>query len=144
MDVIPQFVGEKVFETGINLPAGEGRVSYALRSEMGEAIADVLAEDGSDNRIYQLTGSRACAFSDVATALTYLSGKNVKYTPAEKSAFEEQMKKRGVPDPVIEKVTGFIAGIKNEQEEEVTSELENLLGRKPASLEEGLKILYNL
>ena len=75
MDTIPQFVGgEKVFETGINLPAGEGRVAYALRSEMGEAIANVLSEDGCDNRIYKFTGSEAYTFGAVAAALTDLSG----------------------------------------------------------------------
>jgi NAD(P)H dehydrogenase (quinone) len=144
MDVLPQFVGEKVFETGINLPAGEGRVSYALRSEMGEAIANVLAEDGCDNRIYQLTGSEGYSFGDVASALTDLTGKNVKYTPVEKSAFEAQMKERGMPETVIEKVVGFITDIKNGQEAEVTSELENLLGRNPSTLKEGLKTLFKL
>ena len=145
MDVIPQFVGgEKVFETGINLPAGDGKVAYALRSEMGEAIANVLAEDGCDSRIYQLTGNEASTFSDVAAALTELSGKDVKYAPAEKSAFETQMKGRGTPEAVIEKVVGFITDIKNGQEAETTSELEILLGRKPAKLHEGLKTLFKL
>jgi NAD(P)H dehydrogenase (quinone) len=145
MDTIPQFVGgEQVFETGINLPAGEGRVAYALRREMGEAIANVLAEDGCDNKIYQLTGSEASTFGDVAAALTNLSGKEVKYAPAEKSAFETGMKARGVPEPVIEKVVGFITDIKNGQEEETTSELENLLGRKTAPLNEGLKTLFKI
>lgn len=145
MDTVPQFVGEKVFETGINLPAGQGRVAYALRSEMGEAIANVLSEDGCcDNRIYQLTGSQAYTFGDVAAALTNLSGKEVKYTPSEKSVFEKQMKRRGVSEPVAQKVVGFITDIKNGQEEEVTSDLENLLGRKPATLQEVLKTLFKL
>jgi NAD(P)H dehydrogenase (quinone) len=144
MDVIPQFVGEKVFKTGINLPAGEGRVAYALRREMGEAIANVLAEEGCGNRTYQLTGSETCTFDDVATALTVLSGREVKYKSFEKSEFETAMKGRGTPEPIIEKVTGFITDIKNGQEEEVVSDLEKLLGRKPTSLREGLKTLYNL
>ncbi len=145
LDTIPQFVGgEKVFETGINLPAGEGRVAYAMRSEMGEAIANVLAEDGCDNKFYQLTGSVAATFSDIAAALSELSGKDVKYAPAEKSAFETGMRGRGTPEPVIEKVVGFITDIKNGQEEEVTSELEKLLGRKPATLNQGLKTLFKL
>ena len=145
MDTIPQFVGgEKVFETGINLPAGQGRVAYALRSEMGEAMAKVLAEDGCENRIYKFTGSQSYSFSDVAAALTDLSGREVKYMPAEKSAFEAQMKERGMPEPAIEKVVGFITDIKNGQEEEATSELETLLGRKPAPLHEGLKTLFKL
>lgn len=43
MDALPQFVGgEKVFERGIYVPAGEGKVPFALRSEMGEGIANVL------------------------------------------------------------------------------------------------------
>jgi len=54
------------------------------------------------------------------------------------------MKERGTPEPVIEKVVGFITDIKNGQEEEVTSELEKLLGRKPATLNEGLKTLFKL
>jgi NAD(P)H dehydrogenase (quinone) len=145
MDTIPQFVGgEKVFETGIYLPTDHGRVSFAMRSEMGEAIAHVLLEGNRDNRVYNLTGSESYSFDDVAATLTDLSGKVVGYTPIEKSAFEVQMKERGVPEMMIERVTGFLTDIKNGQEEEVSLDLEDLLGRKPASLREGLKVLFNL
>ena len=144
MDTIPQFVGgEKVFETGINLPTGHGRVPFALRSEMGEAIAKVLLEGDRSNQVYKLTGSESYSFEDVATALTDLSGK-VDYTPTEKSAFEAQMRERGVPEMMIERVTSFLTDIKNGQEDEISSDLENLLGRKSASLREGLKALFSL
>ncbi|GAP96888.1 SDR family oxidoreductase [Leptolyngbya sp. NIES-2104] len=144
MDTIPQFVGEKVLDTGIYFPTGQGRVPFALRSEMGEAIANALLESGCDNRIYNLTGSESYSFDDVAATLSDLSGKAVAYTPIEKSAFEAKMKERSVPEMMIERVTGFLTDIKNGQEEEVSPDLENLLGRKPASLREGLKILFNL
>ena len=144
MDTIPQFVGGKVFEAGINLPVDQGRVPFALRSEMGEAIAKVLLERDRSNHIYTLTGSESYSFDDVAATLTDLSGKAVGYTPTEKSNFESQMKGRGVPEMMIERVTGFLTDIKNGQEEEVSPDLENLLGRKPASLKEGLKVLFNL
>ncbi len=144
MDTIPQFVGEKVFDTGINLPTAMGRVPFALRSEMGEAIANALLESGCANRIYKLTGSECYSFDNVAATLTDLSGKEVDYTPTEKSTFEAQMKERSVPEIMIERVTGFLTDIKNGQEEEVSSDLENLLGRKPTSLREGLKALFNL
>ncbi|QDK78741.1 SDR family oxidoreductase [Spirosoma sp. KCTC 42546] len=144
MDAIPQFVGPTVFDTGIYLPAGQGRVPFALRNEMGEAMANVLAANSSDSSVYKLTGSEAYSFADVAAALTDLSGKKVTYTPAEQSAFETQLKGRGVPDLIIQRVIGFITDIKNGQEDEVSPDLENLLGRKPASLKEGLKMLYPL
>jgi NAD(P)H dehydrogenase (quinone) len=143
MDTIPLFVGEGVFDTGIHLPTGDGRVSFALRSEMGEAIANALLENSGDNSIYQLTGSESYSFGDVAANLADLSGKEVSYTPAEKSVFEAQMKERSTPSAVVQKIVGFLTDIKNGQEEEVSSDLENLLGRKPASLKAGLKVLFN-
>ncbi len=144
VDTIPQFVGERVFDTGINLPTGHGRVPFALRSEMGEAIANALLESDRGNRIYKLTGSESYSFHDVAATLTDLSGKEVDYTPTEKSSFEAQMKERGVPETMVQRVVGFLTDINNGQEEEVSPDLENLLGRKPASLREGLKALFNL
>jgi NAD(P)H dehydrogenase (quinone) len=144
MDTLPQLVGgEKVFETGIHVPTGHGRVPFAPRSEIGEAIAHALLESDRDNRIYKLTGSESYSFDDVAATLSDLSGKKVDYAPAEKSAFEAQMKERGVPETMVQKVVGFLTDIKNGQEEEVSPDMENLLGRKPASLKEGLKVLFN-
>ena len=143
MDQVPFFAGQKVFETGIHLPAGSGRVAYALRDEQGEAIANALA-CGGDGGVYQLTGSEAWSFGDVAAALTDLSGKEVSYTSVERSEYEAQMKQRGMPEPFIAKMADFLADIKNGQEEEVSTDLEILLGRKPATLKEGLKSLFKL
>ena len=144
LDTIPQFVGEKVFETGIRLPAGQGRVAFALRSEMGEAMANVLAGDTSQNRIYHLTGGESYSFGDVAAALADLSGKPVAYVPAETPAFEQQMRDRGVPEVVIRRVVGFMTDINNGQESTISPDLGQLLGRQPTSLREGLKTLYQL
>ncbi len=145
MDAVPQFVGgEKVFETGINFPTSDGRVPFALRSDMGEAIATALLEDNCANETYNLTGSESYSFDDVAKILTKLSGKEVEYTPVERTAFEAQLAERGVPEVQAQRIVGFLVDIGNGQEDEVSPKMEQLLGRKPASLEEGLKILFKL
>ena len=142
MDAVPQFVGQNVLDTGINLPTGQGRVPFALRSELGEATANALLEDGCANRTYTLTGSESYSYGDVAAALTKLSGREVTYTPLETAAFGAQLSARGLPDVMIARITGFLTDIKNGQEDEVSPDLENLLGRKPATLEAGLRTLY--
>ncbi len=142
MDAIPQFVGPTVFERGIYLPAGEGKVALALRRDMGEAMANALAAGDSGNKIYKLTGSESYSFADVAAVLTELSGKPVGYVAAQKTAFEAGLKERGLPDVMVQRITGFITDIKNGQEDQISPDLEILLGRKPASLKEGLKELY--
>jgi NAD(P)H dehydrogenase (quinone) len=94
--------------------------------------------------IYQLTGSEPYSFDDVAASLSDISGRKVDYTSANKLTFATQMQERGTPEIMVQRVVGFLTDIKNGQEEDVTPDLENLLGRSPASLKVGLKVLFNL
>jgi NAD(P)H dehydrogenase (quinone) len=145
MDTIPQFVGgDAALERGIFLPAGDGKVSFALRSEMGEAMANVLLKEQHENTMYNFTGDTAYSFYDIATALTELSGKEVRYNDVETVVFEGMMKQRNVPEPMITKIVDFVTDIKHNQEATVSNELELNLGRKPTSLQDGLKKLFGL
>ncbi len=144
MDTIPQFAGPTALDTGIHLPTGQGSVPFALRSDMGEAIANTLLESGCANKIYYFTGSENYSFGDVAAALSELSGKPVSYTAVERTAYEAQLKQKGLPDVMVQRIIGFLTDIKNGQEGEANPDLENKLGRKPASLKEGLRMLYKL
>ena len=144
MDVLPIFVGKQVFETGISQPAGDGKVTFALRKEMGEAMANVLAIEGFKNQTYKFTNNEAYSFYDVADALTKLSGKQVNYTPVNIPTFQERMRPTNIPEPMLQKVIEFNTDIKNGQEDEITNTLEEKLGRKPTILKEGLKILFGL
>ncbi len=145
MDAIPQFIGGiAALEKGIFLPAGNGNVSFALRSEMGEAMAKVLLNNECENKIYNFTGDKSYSFYDIATALKELSGKEVKYTNVETSEFKEMMKQRNLPEPVIQKIVDFITDIKHNQEADIYNDLENQLGRKPTGLKDGLKVVFGL
>jgi len=42
MDMLPEFLGEKVMEDGIFLPAGHGKIAFTLRSEMAETAAVII------------------------------------------------------------------------------------------------------
>ncbi|RAK62389.1 SDR family oxidoreductase [Hymenobacter edaphi] len=144
LDAVPQFVGPQVWDKGIYLPAGQGRVPFALRREMGEALATVLAAAPPARPLYTLTGSESYGFADVAAALSDLSGKPVAYTAAEVPAFAQQLQGRGLPETVVERIIGFLTDIKNGQEDQVSPDLAHLLGRKPTGLRAGLKELYKL
>ena len=144
MDVLPLFVGKKVFETGIFQPAGDGKVTFALRKEMGEAMANVLSNEDCKNKTYKFTNNEAYSFYDIAKALTTLSGKKVKYHPVDISTFQERMRSTGIPESLLQKLVEFNTDIKNGKEDEITNDLENKLGRKPTTLKEGLKTLFGL
>jgi NAD(P)H dehydrogenase (quinone) len=145
MDAIPQFIGgNAALERGIFLPAGDGKVAFALRSEMGEAMANVLLNLASGNEIYNFTGDAVYSFNDIAMVLTELSCKEVKYTDVDATVFAGIMKQRNLPDNVVQKIVDFITDVKHNQEADIYNDLGNILGRKPTGLIEGLKILFEL
>lgn len=144
MDVIPLFVGKQVFDTGIFQPAGDGKVAFALRKDMGEAMANVLLNEHCENNTYTFTGNASYSFYDVAAVLTELSGKEVKYTPVEIPAFEAMMLGKGLPQVMVKKIIDFNTDIKNNQEAGISNDLEIKLGRQATSLKTGLKILFGL
>lgn len=144
MDSLLFTVGTNVTETGINLPTGNGRVAFALRSELGEAIANVLSNENQANKIYNFTGPQSHSFDDIASILTELTRKPVKYNSVAPETFLGILKERGVPIQIAHHVLDSMIDIKNGQEDVVTTDLENTLGRKPATFREGLKILFNL
>lgn len=143
-DGIPLFVGEGVFETGIILPAGNGKVPFALRKEMGEATANVLLQDGHENKTYEITGNELYSYTDVAKILSELTGKDIVYRDADATTFSDRLKQAGVPEFVVLLITGIATDIKNKQFEIISKDLEDLLGRKPASLKAALKAIYRL
>ncbi|QOG04523.1 SDR family oxidoreductase [Flavobacterium sp. MDT1-60] len=138
-ETIPYFIGEQVIETGIYFPAGDGKASFAKRDEMGEAIANVMAEEGHENKIYVTTVVPSYSFSEIAEMITELSGKTITYQSPEPQEFENQLKEFGLQDEDIYYSQILAAIIKNEEYDIAVSDLETLLGRKPTDLKTYLK-----
>jgi NAD(P)H dehydrogenase (quinone) len=138
-ETIPFFIGEQVLETGIYFPAGDGKASFAKRAEMGEAIANVLAAKGHENKIYLTTGLPSHSFSDIARMLSDLSGKEISYYSPQPQEFEIQLKEYGVNGEDIWFSSLFAAVIKNNEYDITDSDLEKLLGRKPTDLKTYLR-----
>jgi NAD(P)H dehydrogenase (quinone) len=144
MEAMVTFLGKNVLETGIHLPAGDGRGSYALRSDQAEAIGNVLATEGNSKRVYDFTNCLTYSFDDIASALSVLSGRKVSYTSVDTASFQLKAAELGIPEFAVDVVTAFVTDIKNGQESKVSTDMESALGRKPVGLQEGLKQLFGL
>lgn len=142
LDVLPGFFGEKVTETGIFLPAGEGKASYALRSEMAETAANILKEEGHVNKEYILANTENYTFDEAAELLTEITGKKIAYLKPSSKAYKDALNGAGVPEEVINMMLGFSEAIRIGEFETTRTDLETLLGRKPSSLGDYLKSVY--
>lgn len=141
-DILPWFLGEKVFETGIFLPGGNGKAAFTVREEMAEAAANVLIGEGHDNKVYATATNETNSFAHVAAILSDLVGKKVGYTDAPLDVFKETLGKAGVPEVVISMFSGFSQAIAQGEFDFENNDLEKLLNRKPVSLKAYLETVY--
>ena len=140
VDILPWFMGEKVFETGIFLPAGDGKAAFTIRNDMAEAAANILVEAGHENKTYQTATNETNSFTDVAAILRELSGKKVEYKDAPKEVFIQALTKAGVPGEIIGMIAGFSLAIKEGEFDFSNNDLEKLIKRKPTTEKEYLKL----
>jgi NAD(P)H dehydrogenase (quinone) len=141
-DSIGKFAGEGFLENGIFFPAGDGKVPFVPRTDIGEAAAVVLTTPGHEYKTYAITGKDAYSFEDIAGFLTDITGKKVTYLRPDLDTYTEALGKAGVPKEVIGFLGAFSTAIRNGEFDTKRSDLENLLGRKPTELKEFLKIAY--
>lgn len=142
-DVLPMFLGQNVLETGVFLPAGEGKVPFANRLDMSEATANVLIDSVShENKEYLISSNRLYSISDVATYLSELSGKTINYIDADEKVFVETLTNAGVPQEYVGLTTSFAKAIKNKEFELYDNTLATLLGREETSLKDYLKSAF--
>jgi len=146
LDTVPLYVGgPAVFEHGIALPAGDGKVAYALRRELGEALANGVLDHEGPDRTHNVVAPSAAGFAEVAAALTELSGREVTYRPtSDEDYVQRTVEQRGVPEHLARRFLGFFLDIRDGQLDETGAAFSSLLGREPASLQDGLRELFDL
>jgi NAD(P)H dehydrogenase (quinone) len=141
-DSIGKFAGEGFLENGIFFPAGNGKVPFVPRTDIGEAAAVVLTTPGHENKTYAITNNNAYSFDDIADFLTDITGKKVTYLKPDLETYSNALSNAGIPKEVVAFSGAFSIAIKNGEFNTQRSDLENLLGRKPMELKEFLKITY--
>ena len=144
LEVLPLFMGPVLETSTIYLPAGEGKVPYASRTDLGAAGAAVLTGTGHENQAYELCSNTSYSFHDIARILSDLSGKTIQYVSPDAAAFIAALTAAGVPAEANHMTAGFSVAIGQGEFDFPSTTLEKLLGRQPESAEQFLKAAYQL
>jgi len=130
LDMIPDFIGPNVLETQtIFLPAGDGKVNFALRNEIAEALANVLTSEGHENKSYNIGGETTVSFREIADYLTEISGKKISYISPEVEVYKFEMAKHNVPEMYINMFAAFAIAFSENAMNVPSKDFANLLGR---------------
>jgi NAD(P)H dehydrogenase (quinone) len=143
MDYIPVFIGDKVLDTGVFWPAGDGKLGAVTRDEMAEAAANILTGTGHEGKDYLISNIENNSFKEVADLISKAAGQKVSYFSPTQEEYKAALQKAGVPATYIDMFAGFAEAIKQGEFESKKSDMQFLLGRKPTTLAVYLQQVYS-
>lgn len=142
MESLPLILGDRVLENGFTIPAGDGKLSFATRTDMAIASAMVLNSGGHDNKTYEFGGTKSYGFKEIVAVLSDIAKRKLSYISPEPKIYKNQCLDAGIPEPYIAANLGFASQVKDGYFDHPTQELASILGREPVSIETFLKENY--
>lgn len=141
------FLVDLVMEYGeIKGPAGNGKVSAVVRSDVAEVLAKILRNPKQyENRTLNMTGPENLTMSEVCKIASDVLGKKVSYIEETVEEAYESRKQWEAEQWEYDSWVSTYTAIRDGEQEGVSSDIEEILGRKPKNLLELLneRILNN-
>ena len=121
----------------VALPKAHLKAPYVDANDLADAAVAVLLNDGHKGQIYELTGPRLLNFEEVIAEIAKASGRNLQFIPISLSEYVNAMREMGLPDDYIWLIEYlFTEVLDNEENQIVTNDIEQLLGRPPVDFSE--------
>ncbi|MEK4970996.1 NAD(P)-dependent oxidoreductase [Niallia circulans] len=122
--------------------AGSGKVGWALQQDYAEAAAEVLAGEGHENTIYELSG-KPLSQEEIAAAVSQVIGKEVPVQHVDDSKYAEIMTQAGIPDFVVPMLAAIQKDIREGTLDIESNDFEKLLGRSETPVVDGVRKLIS-
>ncbi|MEO8392645.1 MAG: SDR family oxidoreductase [Chloroflexota bacterium] len=122
----------------IALPVGKARTSFIDVRDIATIAAKMLLQPGDENMIYTLTGSEALDYYQVADQLTASLGRPIHYTHPSILKFVRQQLTEGRKLSMTLVMAALYTITRFGNAQEVTSDVQNILGRSPILFEQFL------
>jgi len=127
-------------QTGVITAAvGDGRVASATRDDYAAAAAVVLAGQGHEGKVYELSGDVAWDFDELAAAAGDVLGRAVTYQRVTVDEHRALLESAGLDAGTIGFVLAMDENTANGELADVTGELSRLIGRPTTELRTALR-----
>lgn len=123
-------------------PAGNGKVSVVVRSDVSEVVAKILENPGKwENQTLNMTGPEELSMTEIVKTVSEYFGKEIKYIEETvEEAYESRKIWKAEQWEYDSWVSTYTAIAENEQSG-ISNDIEKVLGRKATSLVEYLEKL---
>ncbi len=113
--------------------AGDGKLSAAIRADLAEAAAVVLAGDGHAGRVYELGGT-AFTMADLAAEVSRQTGKHIACQDMPTDAYARALTAAGIPESLAGLLADTSLAIAHGDWYTDSTDLQQLTGRPSTPL----------
>ncbi|WP_019669734.1 NAD(P)H-binding protein [Eudoraea adriatica] len=115
----------------VALPKNEAQVPYVDANDIADVVVASLLDDKHNSEIYELTGPRTLAFSDVVREISAATGREIQFTPISMEEYNAMMKEFNLPDDYLWLINYLFEEVLVESNSMITNDIEKVLGREP-------------
>ena len=120
----------------IYVPAGGGRTNFIDAADIAEAAAVCLTTPGHEGKAYEITGSEALTYEQVARILSTACGRTISYPRPSARRFRARMRHAGHRDEFISVMVRIYTVARLGMAAGTTGDFEKLVGRVPNTVAE--------
>lgn len=120
----------------IFVPAGNGRTNFIDVVDIGEAAAVCLTTSGHENKAYEITGTEALTYGEVAAILSDVCDRSITYPKPSAREFKARMRECGHEDDFVRVTSSIYAIARLGMAAGTTDTFEKLVGRRPHTFRE--------
>ncbi|TQS46222.1 SDR family oxidoreductase [Cryptosporangium phraense] len=123
----------------VGTAAPGSRLATATRNDYAAAAAAVLAGNGHENTVYELSGDEAWSLHEYATEVSRQSGQDITYRQIPAAEYRQMLAGSGLPEAMIDVFLETEDAIERGELATVTGDLRRLIGRPSTSLAEVIR-----
>jgi len=131
------FFLDPIMSGHVALPQANAKVPYVDTDDIADVVVAALLNEQHNGQLYELTGPRLLTFEEVISEISIATGRDIVFTPISLSAYTKMLEQFGVPADYVWLINYlFTEVLDNEQNSEITNDIEKVLGRKPKDFSE--------
>lgn len=116
--------------------AGAGRVSHVDVRDIAAVAVAALTQPGHENKAYTLSGPEALTYDEVASKLSAVVGREVKYVDLPPDQLQGGLTAAGIPADYANKLLDLNRHYKENQMSRVTTDVKAVTGREARSFDD--------
>lgn len=134
-DFLPMFFAGALQSGVLQLPAGEGKLSFITRDELAQVAAAAAAAPRPAQEVYHLTGQVAHGFAEIAGQVAKATGKAIRYEPVAEADYAAALAAQGLPAWLAAAMANMFSAVAEGRFAAVGNDFARLVGHPPRSLE---------